>query len=167
MQHENRLYPRPEEPTQRRSPVTLAVAAFLCLLGGLSLAVPVYASFSDTTATSTQSISTGTVQQPSNVTYAFTNCQGNANGRQYNVALTWSAPPSGVAPTGYEVERTFQGTTSVVPVTGTSWTDDTRYRRNQVGNGDLTYRVRSVRGSWSSAWTAQLAIPQIPNSATC
>jgi hypothetical protein len=82
-----------------------------------------------------------------------------------SLLVSWSAPAGGLAPTGYEVEKSDDNAT---------WSAVAQYTSPSLSftNTGLTtgvrryYRVRSVNGSLTSAWTTGSGVPEESPTAT-
>jgi hypothetical protein len=85
-----------------------------------------------------------------------------------SVTVTWSAPSTGVTPTGYRVDRTNTSTGSTAPACGSSGSSlltTTSCTDASVPDGTYRYTVVATRSGWtatsatSSAVTVQAAVP--------
>ncbi len=109
----------------------------------------------------TGSATTATLAAPSGVTVAV------ATGGT-SVTVTWTAPSTGVAPSGYRVDRTDTSAGSIAAACGTSSSSlltSTSCTDTSVADGTYRYTVVAVRSGWtatsgtSTAVTVQSAIP--------
>ena len=108
----------------------------------------------------TGTASTGTLSAPTSTTASSTAGSGAVN-------VSWTAPATGIAPTGYNVSRVPSAGspvsvcgTSTTPVAGPSCTD------TSVPDGTYTYVVTSIRGSWTAVGTASSAVTVTNSIAT-
>lgn len=114
----------------------------------------------------TGSATTGTLSAPTAVT-------ATAPSGASSVSVSWSAPSTGVAPTGYRVDRTDTtsgttssacGSSSTALLTGTSCTDAS------VPDGTYRYTVVAIRFGWtatsgpSSSVTVRATVPTPPTA---
>jgi hypothetical protein len=129
----------PRRPTGSRLLLSCVVGALVLLLGATAWA------FWTSTGTAAGAATTGTLDAPTGTTVSSVAGSGA-------VSVSWSAPTSGVAPSGYRVSRSAAGGptvaacgTGTTPVTTLSCTD------SAVPDGTYTYVVTAVRASWTAA----------------
>lgn len=124
----------------------------LVLATGLSLG-GVAAAFFTSDGTGSGSVTTGTLEPPTDVTATSTPGTGE-------VELSWSAATGGIAPDGYRVRRIplsgpavdACGTSASATTTATSCTDE------DVPLGSHTYVVTAVQATWTAAATPSDAV---------
>lgn len=124
----------------------------LVLSAGLSLG-GVAAAFFTSDGSGAGSITTGTLEPPTDVTATSTAGTGD-------VAVAWAAANDGIAPDGYRVRRIPSsgpavdvcGTSSSATITATSCTDE------DVPLGSHTYVVTAIQSSWTAVSTPSDAV---------
>lgn len=124
----------------------------LVLAVGLSLG-GVAAAFFTSDGTGSGSVTTGTLEPPTDVTATSTPGTGE-------VEVSWAAPGSGIAPDGYRVRRVpasgpsvdVCGTSATTTIPATSCTDE------EVPLGSHTYVVVAVQSTWTAVSTSSDAV---------
>ena len=137
--------------TRRRD---LARVTAVLLVGvAVFTAVPAWAGFTDTTASPSMSIGTGTLAAPTGPT-ATASCVGTII-KTPRVTLSWTASPSLYA-TGYAIMRLTAGT--YVQIGTVSGRTTTTYADNTVVLATTyTYKVRTTYQNWFADSTAASA----------
>jgi hypothetical protein len=138
--------------TTARRTVRPGLAVALVLTVGLSLG-GVAAAFFASDGTGAGTVTTGTLEAPTDVTATSTPGTGD-------VDVSWTAPTSGIAPDGYRVRRVpasgpavlVCGTSASTTIPGTHCTDE------GVPVGSHTYVVTAVQASWTAVATASDAV---------
>lgn len=127
--------------------VILAVITTVLTLGGVAFA------YLTATGTGTGTVTTGTLNPPTAVS-------GSQVGVTSTVAVSWTAPVTGAAPTGYYVLRTPSPSGPTVAACGTSAaspTVSTSCNDASVPNGSYRYVVVAVHHTWTAS-SAQSAV---------
>ncbi|RNM17305.1 beta strand repeat-containing protein [Nocardioides pocheonensis] len=140
-----RLIRRGRRDARRTSVALAVVTGFVALTTGIAFA------FWSSTGTGTATASTGTLSAPTGTTASTTAGSGA-------VSVSWNAPTTGVAPSGYTVSRVLGGSSVSVCGTGTILVTGTSCSDTSVPDGTYTYVVTSIRGGWTAAGTASAPV---------
>lgn len=134
----------------------LAALATVMAVGGVAFA------YLTAVGTGTGTATTGTLNPPTAVS-------GSQVAHTSTVDVSWTAPSSGAAPTGYYVLRTPSpsgttvaacGTSAAAPTVGTSCSDAS------VPNGDYTYVVVAAHHTWTATSGASAVVTVVETTQT-